>query len=494
VGIRRAIWGGALAAISACLLLPALSAAAGPDPVGPPSQSLADGCQRNIPGLLTFTSPEWVYVHSNDAQFQAPDNTRVAEGVVHHSHPAEDDLPEGHSSFDENFNVTVDPLYQDLIGGDPSAQTGNYAPGDEQGALHMEWEQEALPFWATPTENDRVKVWGSWIWDCGHWGVGFPDYFVPSQIPYGGPVTGERTEFHSMKFLVDTRANPSTTPNNETQTDVYGSTDGRRAHAEEQCAHDHPAATSLLYGPDYTACVLNAANNHQTLNDRDYTFSVPAPPKPSAGAQLTYRVVDHLGGTGPSETVTPTANGIDVTVHYSGSPAQAYGKTFYVGWSKKTTAPAHLKVTINSIKVNRSLDPNPTHPTQLGVPPGEDELYLDANGNWKYVNEWAPGLGASLDGQTFNINKGLTFYVQSGKGVRVFMTGRECDFIAVNPCPATTELSDQNDRPGDVLQSFPSVTAALGKHTVQSNMSTPNLLGQVLPNYTLTYTVSRLLP
>jgi hypothetical protein len=489
----RVIGSAAVSTVAVALIAASGASAAGPDPVGPPSQSLADGCQRNIPGLLTFTSPEWVYVHSYDSQFQSPDNTRLAEGIAHHSHPAEDDLPQGHQSFDLNFNLAVDPQYQDLLGGDPSQQTGNYAPGDEQGSLHMEWESEAIPSWAWPTENDRIKTWGSWIWDCGHWGVGFPDYFVPSQIPYNGPVTGERTEFHSIKALVVTRANPSSTPSNETQTDVFASTDGRRAHAQEQCAHDHPSPIgSTTYGADYTACVQLATMNKQTVNDRNYSFFVPAPPKPSAGAKLTYRIVDRQGGLEPPETVTPTTNGINVTINYQGSAAPAYGKTFYVGWSKKTTNPDHLQVTVNSIKVNRSLDPNPARLTQSGTPPGEYNLYLDANGNWKYINDWAPGLLTVLDGQTFSVNRGTDFYVQAGKGVRVFFTGRECDFVGVNPCPQTPELSDQNDRPGDILQTFPSVSAALGRHTVQSDMSTPSILDPtVLPNYQLTYTVSR---
>jgi hypothetical protein len=468
--------------------------AAGPDPVGPPSQSLADGCQRNIPGLLTYSSPEWVYVHSYDSQFQPPDNTRLAEGVAQHAHPAEDDLPQGHQSFDLNFNLAVDPQYQDLVGGDPAQQTGNYAPGDEQGRLHMEWESEAIPSWAWPTENDRIRMWGSWIWDCGHWGLGFPDFFTPSQVPYNGPITGERTEFHSFKAIVVNRANPSSTAASETQADVFASTDGRIAHAQEQCAHDHPAPPgSNSYGPDYTACVQDPTMRRQTLNDRDYSFFVPAPPKPSSGAKLTWRIVDRQGGLEPPEVVTPAANGINVTVKFQGSPAQAYGKTFYVGWSKKTTTPDHVRVTVNSIKVNRSLDPNPNRTSQSGEPPGEYNLYLDANGDWKFINDWAPGLLTVTDGQTFAVNQGIDFYVQSGKPVRVFFTGRECDFVGINPCPQTAELSDQNDRPGDILQTFPSVKASLGQHTVQSNQSTPSVTDPtVLPNYELTYTVSRL--
>jgi hypothetical protein len=228
------------------------------------------------------------------------------------------------------------------------------------------------------------------------------------------------------------------------------------------------------------------------VNDRNYSFFVPAPPKPSAGAKLTYRIVDRQGGLEPPETVTPTTNGINVTINYQGSPAPAYGKTFYVGWSKKTTNPDHLQVTVNSIKVNRSLDPNPARLTQSGTPPGEYNLYLDANGDWKYINDWTPGLLTVTDGQTFPVNRGIDFYVQAGKAVRVFFTGRECDFVGVNPCPQTPELSDQNDRPGDILQTFSSASAALGQHTAQSNMSTPSVLDPtVLPNYQLTYTVSR---
>jgi hypothetical protein len=239
--------------------------------------------------------------------------------------------------------------------------------------------------------------------------------------------------------------------------------------------------------------VQNPAMNLQTLNDRDYSFFVPAPPKPSPGAKLTWRIVDHIGGVEPPEVVTPATNGLNVTVKWKGSPASAYGKTFYVGWSKKATAPGHLRVTVNSIKVNRSLDPNPTRSTQTGEPPGEYNLYLDANDTWKFLNDWAPGLLTVLDGQTFTINRGIDFYVQSGKPVRVFFTGRECDFVGIDPCPQTPELSDSNDRPGDILQTFPSVSAALGQHHVVSSAATPSVTDPtVLPNYEVTYTVSRI--
>ena len=89
------------------------------------------------------------------------------------------------------------------------------------------------------------------------------------------------------------------------------------------CAHDHPAPSSSGYGPDYTACVQDPAMQKQTVNDRDYSFFVPAPPKPTASAVLTYRVVDMLCGSEPPETITPQANGINVTLKFAGSSASA---------------------------------------------------------------------------------------------------------------------------------------------------------------------------
>jgi hypothetical protein len=497
-----------LAAALAATLTSGVAQAAGPDPIGPPSQSLADGCQRNIEGLLTFTSPEWVYVNAYDPQrFVDPDNTYVAEGVAFNAHTAEDDLPEGHSSFDLNADVTVDPQYQDLVAGDPAEQTGNYTPGDDQGTLHVEWETGFVPSWAWFTENDRVKLWGSWIWDCGHWGIGFPDYFLPSQVvgsvPVEGPITGERSEFHSMKFMVVTRANPYRAQKNETETDVYGSTQGGLAHAQEECARDHPASPGAPnYAPDYTACLQNPTTQDQTLNDRDYSFFVPAPPKPTPTSVLTYRVEDMIGGDEPSEVVTaePSGNppGINVTVLFNRSHASAYGKSFFVGWDTPDVhPPEHIQIDFNSVTVNHSLDPNPDRPfEETGAPPGEYELYVNANGDWKYLNDWAPGLGSVLDGQTFQLNHSEDLYVQSGKSLRVMFTGRECDFVGINPCFATGEIADQNDRPGTALTSFASVDDAIGQHTVASNISPQptELDPNPTPNYVVTYTVRPVYP
>src|SRR3954453_13715859 len=86
-------------------------------------QPLKDGCQRNPAGLLTFSSPEWVYVYGGDPE------VRQLEGVAYVNAPAGEDLPENHLSYDMDSNVAPDGPYQYLLGGDPNAHTGNFGLG-----------------------------------------------------------------------------------------------------------------------------------------------------------------------------------------------------------------------------------------------------------------------------------------------------------------------------------------------------------------------------
>jgi hypothetical protein len=472
------------AALAVIAVLPAAaSAATGPDSR---TQPLTDGCQRSPVGLLTFTSPEWVYVNSDPI-------ARVVEGTARSTHTAGGDLPQGHDWYDLNSNIDVDPQYTGLLGGDPTLKTGNYAGnGEETGRLHVEWETGSAPPFVWPTEADRVKLWGSWIWDCGHWGQSFrdPDYFLPGsgETPFSTNVPGERTEFHPMQAMVVTRANPYLPQVQETEADVYISNDGTLAHAQEQCALEHPATKKASYGPDYSACVQDPAKRHQVINDRNYTFFVPAPPKPTQSATLSYRVVDMTHGNGPQEQVQVLSNGIQVTIPFqdfadTGGPL-TYGKSFFVRWQGSSKPPLHLQAQFQTLKVIHSLDPNLDRGTQTGKPPGEYNLYLDLNGYWKFLNEWAPGLGAVSDGQTFTLGQRVDFYVQGGKGVRVFVHGRECDLPKINPCPSTTEVSDDNDLPGDAIDQFGSAQTAVGTHTLTAPSG----------NYQLTYTIRRVTP
>jgi hypothetical protein len=470
-------------ALLACLAVAAVTPAAASAATGPDSttQSLADGCQRNPSGLLTFTSPEWVYVNHDP-------NAELVEGVAHATHTAGGDLPEGHDWYDLNSNITVDSQYSNLLAtanltGDPSAE--------EYGRLHVEWETGSVPMFVWPTEGDRVKLWGSWSWDCGHWGTSFsttnPDYLLPGQGESNcAGCPGERTEFHPMQAMVITRSNPYQSTTRTAQTDVYISNQGTRAHAEEQCALENPPTNSDTYPPSWTACVQDPGKRHQTINDRNYSFFVPAPPKPVPGSKLTYRVVDVAHGNGPPEQVQVLSNGIQVTVPFQGFPDNGspltYGKSFFVSWRNPSPqAAVHLRAQFQALKVIHSLDPNPNRGTQTGTPPGEYNLYLDLNGYWKFLNDWAPGLGQVLDGQTFTLGQTVDFYVQPGNGVRVFVHGRECDLPKINPCPSTPEVSDDNDLPGDAIDQFSSAAAAIGTHTLTAPSG----------NYQLTYSIQR---
>jgi hypothetical protein len=292
-----------------------------------------------------------------------------------------------------------------------------------------------------------------------------------------------------MRAMVITRADPYRPHLRETETDVYISNAGTLAHAEAQCALEHPAKNPNTYPPSYSACVQDPAKRHQTINDRNYTFFVPAPPKPNPTATLRYRVVDMVHGNGPQEHVQVLPNGIRVTVPFKGFPDNGgplrYGKSFFVGWRPgRSHPPVHLQAEFKTLKVIHSLDPNPNRGTQTGTPPGEYNLYLDLNGYWKFINDWAPGLGAVLDGQAFTLDQRVDFFVQNGKGVRVFVHGRECDLPKIKPCPNTAELSDDNDLPGDAIDQFSSAQAAIGTHTL-----TP-----ASGNYQLTYTIRRVTP
>ncbi|MEA2429170.1 MAG: hypothetical protein QOF37_2798 [Thermoleophilaceae bacterium] len=479
-------------ALVAALPAPAL---AGPDPV---NQPLRDGCQRNPGGLLSYSSPEWVFVGGDE---QATE--RVVEGIATLNHTADEDLPQSHFSYDLDSDVVPDPQYADLLAGTAQAGNGNYSGDADKGKLHVEWESGAIPAYAWPSEGDRVKYWGHWVWDCGHWGQGIQveqdnpegsvqgtgDYFLPGQFPALEPqspegLRGEQTELHPLEAVAVNRVSAWQSPSGERETDVFMSDQGTHALAESRCAHDLSPPTPLaVYGPDFTACVNSGQHELQDLRGRSFQFHVPAPPRPSPGAQLAYREVDQLkqGTQWYSEQVTERPDGIDVTVTFDqhAPTPLAYGKSWFAGWDRGAAQPTHLKLTVKSITVVHSLDPNPARLQQSGPPPGEYNLYLDVNGYWNFIGgsppldtgpppQWAPALGAVRDGQVVPVNHAVDFFVPAGAPVRLDVSGRECDLPRMEPCFAHGEVSDGNDHPGQAIVSFPSSAASLGDHRVTS--------------------------
>ncbi len=496
------------AALGAALAIPAGGAENNPPPAPRPDatgQPIADGCQRNPVGLLTYTSPEWTYVYDYQHQYQ-PGVPRVAEGLVTNADSGTGDLPQSHNWYDFSTDVKVDPQYGYLLGGDPTVApdatgAGNFA--DNPAILHVEWEEGTLPMWDWATAGDREKMWGRWVWDCGHWQEGLSanagdqqqflnslthdgDYFLPGtgMRLAGGTIRGEQTEFHPLQSVLITRATPTTPGVGQTETDAMISSDGTRASADSLCAHDHPAPTPAnsplsFYGPDWTACV-NTAQNVNPVNTRDYTAFIPAPPRPSPTASLRFSTIDHNpSGRGPTELVTPASNGsgvfVDIPFQGFGSSSErlAYGKSLFVGWSGATQfVPAHIQVIFRQLTINNSLD-QPGADTAAQYPPGEYNLYSNINGDWSLLNDYAPQIGAVNSGDVLNLNHTYEENVPSGSPVHIVVRGRECDLPRINPCANTNEVAEDNDDPGTSDVTFNSVNDAVGQHVLKPPGANP---------------------
>ena len=305
-----------------------------PNPVDPNGldQPLQDGCQRNPVGLLTFTSPEWALVYSHEDFNPDPKRARLMEGLADFADVAGGDLPEGHNSYDFNIDVALDPDYQYL------SDTGS-------SHLHVEWESGTLPPFAWATAGDRLKNWGTWIWDCGHWSGGADfgfdpdhpdeaighdtDYFLPGTQETEA-VTGEGTEFHPMQGVVVTRHNPYLPQVGETETDAFMSSDGTPARADSTCAHDNQPPDlpeplpPLGYPPSWTACAQNPAKRLAAGQRPRLHLFIPAPPKPAPHADLRFRTQAHdAPGSGPEEEYRLRDGGVEVTVPFRTSARRA---------------------------------------------------------------------------------------------------------------------------------------------------------------------------
>ena len=479
----------------------ALAAAAGaktpPHPSGV-NQPLKDGCQRQDFSIGFGTTPEWVYVYRNPA-------IRTASGVVRFSHSSLDDAILQHAWYDFNANLVPTKAYRYLIAGSPSSHTNNFSAdaGAEFGRLHFEWEQGSLPFFAWPTDGDRATIWGSWIWDCGHWSS------TENNAP-GSTVTGESTELHPLNAIVVTRAAPFATRGNESQTDVYVSNDGSKAHAVERCALSHkPAPDKTKYDSGFLPCTQKASNRKQPLL-KSYSFFVPAPKKPAGAGKLRYRVVTEIKGGSGTQKIRVKSNGLAVTVRTK----KKYGKSFFVSWAKDRAKPTRLTVTLKTLTIKQA-DPNPQQPDPT---PPTWNLYLDINGAWDMLNNWTTALSSVTDGQVIQLNRVLHVNVPAKAGVWFQMYGHECDEPAdvtvfgvyapiVQPCgPNRDEINPNpllllsNDTTGLVLDRYKSAAAAVGDHVAipHKAINVPHT-GQVVAGhfgdgedvYELTYSITR---
>jgi hypothetical protein len=441
-------------------------------------QPLADGCQRpSFANLTLVNSPEWVYVNHSRA-------VRMARGVVRIPHPTPIDQPGTHDWFDMNANLVPDKSSQWLIAGKRSAGTNNYAHGgtseggesesEEFARLHYEWEEGSYPKFAWPSDGDRATVWGSWIWDCGHWTT-------------DDKITGERSEIHPMDATAVTRQNGALARPGEKETDLWISSSGTFAHITEECAKKYKPQSDGTYGPNFQACAANLPKEHSHTKAqfrqrlaKSYTFTVPAPKRPHGAKRLVLRKVKRQHKGKASERVRRTKTGFRVTVKPRAKEFR-FGTSYFARWKGKAHA-TRLKVTFTKLLVRHA---DPDEETEDGSDPAGEHiaLYLDLNGYWKGVHEWAPKLLAAKDNMTLKLNRTVPVTVQRGQGVTLFAMGRECDGPSgvvllghyvprTKPCPfnrTETKISaHNNDDPGTILDRYKSAKAALGTHTTKS--------------------------
>jgi hypothetical protein len=477
----------AVAAVVAAISARALSR---PDPL---VQAEADGCKRNNTLIYEHQAPNWAYVNDRDTSASdAPPGPVWLAGTVssqkqplYPSHPTGVDNPLSHLSYDFNFDVAPDPEYQVLLGGSPTQRTGNFATEIEDvNRIHVEREEGSFPRWAWPDRGDRVKLLGSWVWDCDH------------------SAFGERTEMHPFRAIWVERRTPTTSPSAQTEGDLFISTDGTHAARQADCAHrtkgDGTRLRACLAEPDVPQDVSGT-----------YRFILRVPPRPAGSRRLAIAVED-VGSTQNTPRPQVTRNGRDVVVSMT-IPARAdlaptrlvVARRILVAWTPRPR-PVRLRVRLDSLLTRRAMDPGGSNQsTRLGqttTAPGEWIVYWNLGSAW---GRW-PGVLAARDGRTFHGSQTVDIYVPRGRPWTALFTTRECDFGAlgnalaargaVAPCPRDSELGNLagGDVPGYAVRTFSSPAASLGRHVLNSRLT-----GSTCPPsnrkgcYAVTFTVTR---
>lgn len=455
----------ALAAIVAALSARALSR---PDPL---VQAEADGCKRNNTLIYQHQAPNWAYVNDRDTSAsEAPPGPVWLEGTVssekqplYPARPTGVDNPLSHLSYDFTFDVAPDPQYQVLLGGSPRQQTGNFAAEIEDvNRIHVEREEGSFPRWAWPDRGDRVKLLGSWVWDCDH------------------SEHGERTELHPFRAIWVARQAPTTSRIGQAEGDLFISTDGTYAARQAECSHRTRGEPE-----GFRAC-LGAPEAPQEVSGT-YRFALRVPPRPP-GARRLEIAVQEAGSTqnAPRPHVSRTGRDVVVSLTIPGRAGLApvrlvVARRILVAWAPRPR-PVHLRVHIDRLVTRRAMDPGGSvQSTRLGqttAAPGEWILY------WKLGSTWGrwPGVLAARDGRVFRGAQVVDVFVSRGRPWTALFVTRECDFGAlgnavaargtVTPCPRGAELGNLvgDDVPGYAVRTFSSPAASVGRHVVNARL------------------------
>ena len=286
-------------------------------------------------------------------------------GEVVQGHVASEDASPNHHNSDYNFFVYPDyplghPEYRRLL-----ASPGNWHTGDpyEKGRIEVEWEKQSarwpggFPSWAWPTQGDRVQMVGNHVLDCGH----------EDQGHY-------RSEIHPPRFVVTYR-NAALSRLAETDyfdiDDPLGELSGRRGGFAPDT---HAAATRVdVFASSYGGLAIRSeegvgAGWFQPVN-RNYTFTIMAPPKPLPDAVLALhqdppRIRENVGNRDVKCDPRPTGDGYDCTLPLAKVPTttdkpMVFGEELSASWMRPPDTPKlqidHYLVKLESIHIRKAL-------------------------------------------------------------------------------------------------------------------------------------------
>jgi hypothetical protein len=213
-----------------------------------------------------------------------------------------------HYTKDINVFVTLDKPYRGMLA------TGNFGTGEdnERAQLEVEWERGGVPLFAYPATGDRIKLWGNHIWDCGHDEGGIRAEIHPpvgwvsirdtanTVDLHGTPADAKRTQDPWVWYEAGDRQGMGATlpasglldtPVQSSVADAYFSSWGGQTMEALNGCRDQ---TIIPSGTTDAPCDLFQGHHwEQPVLDQDYTFFIPAPPKPTSDAVLIYGSEDH---------------------------------------------------------------------------------------------------------------------------------------------------------------------------------------------------------
>jgi hypothetical protein len=343
---------------------------------------------------LLLVDPEWSLMNPVVVP-PGVDPRRVAvHGLVIEAHGDMDgDFPETHVSADQVTLIQVDPADERFLA------RANYNNPAGVPLIQIEWESGAYPPFAWPGEGDRVVAQGRWIFDCGH-----PDprpgfctnppglCLLDSDCP-GGACVGTQfnyfTEIHPPVAEAVIRASPeaSVGPARSgdaapaVRADVFASNFG--GAAGDACVLQHrDIAPAPVPGTLLAANCYPLAQPVGALNDADFEFDLPLPPRPQGGSPIwtVEPQPDHAPLRQASQIITPVLDGpsphlavrILLSRPIGGALPDGYAATIRGGWRREQDAGlSRVRVTVEGITV---LDPRKevnglTSPPDAGTAP-----------------------------------------------------------------------------------------------------------------------------